>query len=69
MTERYRDFDIHYEPPPIPDRRWDWHYVHVEYCGDGDDRCGDASSLVEAKGMIDLWHEEQAEDFNHDIGE
>lgn len=57
-TVLYRDFQIIYWPPPIPIRRWDWHFAHLEFCGDGDNRHGDAGSLEEAKQEIDRWHDE-----------
>lgn len=64
MREQYRDFTIYYDPPPIPVRTCDWHYVHKDYDGapDGNDnRCGHAPSLEDAKAEIDDWYEEQSE--------
>lgn len=68
MTERYRDFDIRYDPPPIPDRRWDWQWHHKDFDLD-DNRCGESASLEAAKADIDAWHNEQSDDFNNDLGE
>jgi hypothetical protein len=28
---RYGPWTIHYDPPPIPDRRFDWHFTHEDY--------------------------------------
>lgn len=57
--ETYRDFRIYYEPPPIPVRDCDWHWVHEDYDGAedaNDNRYGHASSLEAAKSAIDEWH-------------
>lgn len=53
----YRGYVITYDAPPIPDRRWDWHFVHENYDGapdSGDHRHGDAASLTDAMCEIDL---------------
>lgn len=52
-AHRYGDWTITHDPKPIPDRRWDWSFVHDDYDGPGDDRCGDAASLEACKAEID----------------
>lgn len=48
---RFGKWTIHFDPPPIPDRNHDWHYVHADYDGapDGldrhDGRCGACASI------------------------
>jgi hypothetical protein len=63
----YRDkWAIHYDPPPIPLRQFDWHYRHDDFDGApdaGDDRYGHCASLEECKAAIDEYiadHEEEA---------
>jgi hypothetical protein len=44
---------VQYDPKPIPDRRFDWGYVHEDYDGapdSGDTRCGACPSV---KACID----------------
>ena len=51
-----RGYHILYDPPPIPDRRWDWRFWHDDYDGAEDahdHRAGYAPSLSEAKREID----------------
>jgi hypothetical protein len=60
----YRGYRIHYDPPPIPDRRFDWHFAHENFDGApdaGDHRHGDAASLEEAKAEIDDMIEDEAD--------
>lgn len=54
----YRGYRITYDPPPIPTRACDWQYAHVDYDGPGDNRCGYAASLDDAKRDIDALYEE-----------
>lgn len=49
----YRGWTIRYDPPPIPTRNCDWAFVHDDYDGPGDSRCGHAASLEAAKAEID----------------
>ena len=49
----YRKWWIYYDPPPIPDRIADWHFVHEDYDGPGDSRCGFASSVAECIRQIE----------------
>ena len=58
---RYRGYTIWFEPPPIPDRRNDWRFVHDNYDGAPDafdPRCGTAESLEAAIVEIDMVEEE-----------
>jgi len=50
---KYRGYTIDHNPPPIPNRRWDWQYHHEDYDGPEDDRCGAVASLEAAKAEID----------------
>lgn len=50
-----------YEPPPIPALECDWQWVHEDYDGPEDNRCGHAPSLEAAKADIDFWHEENGD--------
>jgi hypothetical protein len=53
---RYGPWLIYYEPPPIPIRTCDWHFVHVDFDGapDGHDRrCGSAPSVEDALAQIE----------------
>lgn len=52
MSE-YRGFTITYNPKPIPVRGHDWDFVHKDYNGPGDIRCGTASLYREAQFEID----------------
>ena len=59
--ETYRNWRIHYDPPPIPSRACDWHFAHSDFDGApdaNDNRCGHAESLEAAKAEIDAWIEE-----------
>lgn len=38
------EWEITHNPKPIPTRLNDWDYVHKDYDGPGDDRCGTAPS-------------------------
>lgn len=53
MTEFYRNYNISYDPPPVPTRVWDYQFAHVDYDGPGDNRCGTAPSLEDAMRQID----------------
>lgn len=57
----YRGFIISYDPPPIPVRTMDYHFVHEQYDGaedSHDHRCGGAASLGAAMAGIDEMLEE-----------
>jgi hypothetical protein len=49
----YRDYEITFNPPPIPSRACDWQYTHKDYDGPEDPRIGHAESLEAAKSDID----------------
>lgn len=57
MTERYRDWFISYDPPPMPFRTCDWQFWHKDYDGPGDNRYGSAPSLDAARAEIDERYE------------
>lgn len=61
QTSKYRHFVIAYDPPPIPIRGFDWEFVHEDYDGPNDNRCGRAGSLEEAMATIDELSEATAE--------
>jgi hypothetical protein len=44
MADTYRGWSIHYDPKPIPDRRFDWIATHPDY---------DASWEGEEDGWVD----------------
>ena len=52
----YKQFTISFDPKPIPDRRFDWDFQHVDYDGapdSGDFRCGSAKSVAACQDLID----------------
>jgi len=52
----YRGYVITYDPPPIPDRRWDWQFQHEQFDGaedSRDNRYGQAASLTDCFCAID----------------
>jgi hypothetical protein len=60
MNETYRGYRITFDPPPIPDRRFDWHFAHEQFDGapdSGDNRSGHAASLADCIREIDLMSE------------
>jgi hypothetical protein len=67
--ETYRDYEIYYDPKPIPDRRSDWNYVHKDYDGgyydeegnvcEADPRHGCAESIEACKREIDCLYDEE----------
>lgn len=57
----YRGFVIKYDPPPIPDRQFDWRYEHESFDGApdaGDRRYGHCPSLAECKHEIDEYYDD-----------
>lgn len=52
MTELYRGYLIHYDPAPIS-TPFDYRFVHQDYDGPGDGRCGCSPSIEAAKSRID----------------
>lgn len=61
----YRGFLIHRDPPPIPDRRFDWCGTWEN--GDGEPNCY-GRTLDECKADIDRWHEEEGDDSQFGVG-
>lgn len=64
----YKGWYIYYDPPPIPTRNCDWHYVHRDFDGApdaNDNRCGHAASEASAMDEIDAWIEENEGDEAH----
>lgn len=49
----YRGYRIYFDPPPIPIRSCDYHFVHEDYDGPEDSRCGSGASEWECRAMID----------------
>lgn len=58
MIETYRDFEISYDPPPIPTRNCDWHWTHKDFDGEEDSRYGHEASEAACKSAIDDWWED-----------
>lgn len=57
----YGPWRIYYDPPPIPTRACDWHWVHDDYDGapDGNDnRYGSESSFVACLNACDDWEDD-----------
>lgn len=56
-----RQYQISYNPKPIPDRNHDWEFIHQDYDGPPDNRCGTAASQEDAIHQIDLiWENDNA---------
>lgn len=56
LVAMYRGYQIYYHAKPIPDRRWDYDFVHEEYDGAPDahdERHGNAGSIGECIDRID----------------
>ena len=52
---RFGFYTIRHNPKPIPDRRWDWDFVHDDFDGaddSTDNRCGAAESVEACKAEI-----------------
>ncbi len=52
---KYRGYTITHNPKPIPTREHDYDYVHDEYDGPEDGRCGSEASVEGCKTAIDLY--------------
>lgn len=55
---KYRGYTISHNPKPIPSRNDDWDFVHSDYDGPGDPRCGTEVSVEACKRRIDEITEE-----------
>jgi hypothetical protein len=52
MSVRYKGYHIYYDPKPIPGKvHYSW--VHDDYDGEDDPRCGYAADVADAKAQID----------------
>ena len=57
----YGDWTIHYDPPPIPIRTMDWHFLHRDFDASWEGKedgwvrglCGSAESVEACKREID----------------
>jgi hypothetical protein len=52
QTVRHGSWLIYYDPPPIPTRACDWHFVHDDYDGEGDPRHGSGPSVEDCIAQI-----------------
>lgn len=62
MTEKYRGYNIEYNPPPIPVSCFDFQFWNEDYDGtpdSGDRRYGTAETLAEAMLEIDRIEHDQ----------
>jgi len=56
----YRGYIITFDPPPIPVRTSDYHYVHSDFCcPECDNRHGSCGSVLECMEEIDQIIEEE----------
>ncbi len=56
----YRGYRISYDPKPIPASCGvDWSFVHEDYDGPEDNRCGCAASAEACREEIDLLEDDQ----------
>jgi hypothetical protein len=53
MTIKYKQWEITYNPKPMPDRSHDYDVSHIDYDGPGDVRCFTCASLDDAIAEID----------------
>jgi len=58
--DKYKSYTIEFRPKPIPIRSSDWDFVHEDYDGPGDPRCGCAESAEACKLMIDELEEDES---------
>lgn len=60
MGGQYRGFVIYYDPPPVPTRIWDWHFIHRDFDGAPDafdHRIGAGDSAADCARQIDEFYE------------
>lgn len=67
QEQRYRNYRIYYDPPPIPIRNCDWHFVHDDYDLD-DPRHGHCASAAECRREIDWLCEEYPDEDGEEPG-
>lgn len=65
----YRGFEIYFDPPPIPTRACDWHYVHKDYDGPEDNRCGSGASFRECVDLINDFFDDEGPEPVYKIGD
>ena len=53
LATEYRGYKITFDPPPIPSRNCDWQFVHRDYDGPEDRRCGCAHTWDACLNEID----------------
>ncbi len=59
VVSMYKEFELSYNPKPIPIRLYDWEAVHVDYeCDSNDNRYFIAGSVDKLKEIIDRYIEE-----------
>lgn len=56
--EKYKGYEIEYDPKPIPNRSADYTFTHEDYDGVDDLRIGYAESIKGAKADIDMIEEQ-----------
>lgn len=60
----YRGWNVHFDPPPIPTRMFDWEATHPDYDGAedaNDNRCLHAGSRAAIQAEIDEWYADNEE--------
>jgi len=55
----YGDWDIYYDPPPIPDRSYDYSFMHKNLDGPGDNRYGYGESIHDCIQTIKYTFEDE----------
>ncbi len=65
--ETYRGFSFSYWRKPIPTAAFDHDFVHEDYDGPGDNRCGNGRSVEDCKAQIDDILLDRAETFGESV--
>ncbi len=55
----HRNYEIRWDPKPIPSRDFDYDFSHVDYDGPEDRRCGAAGSIRDCIIIIDEMIEDE----------
>jgi len=69
-TIEYRGYKITYWAKPIPDRKYDYDFVHDDYDGaedSNDNRCGSGESITDCARKIDEYWEDHYSALNEEI--
>ncbi|WP_395326902.1 hypothetical protein WBP06_09310 [Novosphingobium sp. BL-8H] len=53
MSSTYRDWNVYFDPKPIPHAGFDWEATHPDYDGEGDARMVHAATFKELAAEID----------------